>query len=136
MTGKVAIVTGASRGIGAGLIADYRRQGWAVVTSARTITPSEDPGVLTVTGDNADAEIADRIIGGPDRAPVHRLAGGSPSPYIGFTRCRHLHAHDRNHNRWRQPREQGAVRIRPTTTSRRDEGRHAESTTAGCLILA
>jgi NAD(P)-dependent dehydrogenase (short-subunit alcohol dehydrogenase family) len=64
MTGKVAIVTGASRGIGAGLIADYRRQGWAVVTSARTIAPSEDPGVLTVTGDNADAEIADRIIGG------------------------------------------------------------------------
>jgi len=64
MTGKVAIVTGASRGIGAGLVADYRRQGWAVVTSARTITPSEDPGVLTVTGDIADAEIADRIIGG------------------------------------------------------------------------
>jgi NAD(P)-dependent dehydrogenase (short-subunit alcohol dehydrogenase family) len=64
MTGKVAIVTGASRGIGAGLVAGYRRQGWAVVTSARTITPSEDPGVLTVTGDIADAEIADRIIGG------------------------------------------------------------------------
>jgi NAD(P)-dependent dehydrogenase (short-subunit alcohol dehydrogenase family) len=64
MTGKVAIVTGASRGIGAGLAAGYRRQGWAVVTSARTITPSADPGVLTVTGDIADAEIADRIIGG------------------------------------------------------------------------
>jgi len=64
MTGQAAIVTGASRGIGAGLVAGYRRQGWAVVTSARTITPSEDPGVLTVTGDIADAEIADRIIGG------------------------------------------------------------------------
>jgi NAD(P)-dependent dehydrogenase (short-subunit alcohol dehydrogenase family) len=47
-----------------GLVAGYRRQGWAVVTSARTITPSEDPGVLTVTGDIADAEIAERIIGG------------------------------------------------------------------------
>ena len=55
MTGKVAIVSGASRGIGGGLVAGYRRQGWAVVTSARTITPSEDPGVLTVTGDIADA---------------------------------------------------------------------------------
>jgi NAD(P)-dependent dehydrogenase (short-subunit alcohol dehydrogenase family) len=64
MTGKVAIVTDASRGIGAGLVAGYRRQGWAVVASARTITPSEDPGVFTVTGDIADAEIADRIIGG------------------------------------------------------------------------
>ena len=64
MTGKVATVTGASRGIGAALVAGYRRKGWAVVTSARTITPSEDRGVLTVTGDPADAEIADRIIGG------------------------------------------------------------------------
>ena len=57
-------MTGASPGIGAGLVAGYRGQGWAVVTSARTITPSGDPGVLTVTGDIADAEIADRIIGG------------------------------------------------------------------------
>jgi NAD(P)-dependent dehydrogenase (short-subunit alcohol dehydrogenase family) len=64
MTGKVAIVSGASRGIGGGLVAGYRRQGWAVVTSVRTITPCEDPGVLTVTGGIAHAEIADRIIGG------------------------------------------------------------------------
>ena len=33
--------------------AGYRRQGWAVLTSARTITPSEDPGVLTVTGETS-----------------------------------------------------------------------------------
>jgi NAD(P)-dependent dehydrogenase (short-subunit alcohol dehydrogenase family) len=43
MTGKVAVITGASRGIGVGLVTAYRRQGWAVVATARTIKPSQDP---------------------------------------------------------------------------------------------
>jgi NAD(P)-dependent dehydrogenase (short-subunit alcohol dehydrogenase family) len=63
MDGKVAIITGGSRGIGAGLVARYRGRGWAVVASARTIKPSEDPAVLTVAGDIADPATADRIIG-------------------------------------------------------------------------
>jgi len=45
---KVAIITGGSQGIGAGLVARYRRQGWAVVANARTITPSQDPEVAAV----------------------------------------------------------------------------------------
>ena len=61
MTGKVAVVTGASRGIGAGLVAAYRAQGWAVMATARTMPPSEDPDVLTVAGDIADPATADRI---------------------------------------------------------------------------
>jgi NAD(P)-dependent dehydrogenase (short-subunit alcohol dehydrogenase family) len=64
MTGKVAIITGASQGIGAGLVAGYRGSGWAVVASARTIKPSEDPDVLTVEGDIADPASAGRVIGG------------------------------------------------------------------------
>jgi NAD(P)-dependent dehydrogenase (short-subunit alcohol dehydrogenase family) len=64
MTGKVAVITGASRGIGAGLVAAYRRRGWAVVASARTIKPSQDPDLLTVEGDIADPATADRIVGG------------------------------------------------------------------------
>ena len=64
MTGKVAIISGASRGIGAGLVTGYRRQGWAVVASARTIKPSEDPDLLTVAGDITDPETANRVIGG------------------------------------------------------------------------
>jgi NAD(P)-dependent dehydrogenase (short-subunit alcohol dehydrogenase family) len=62
MTGKVAIITGVSRGIGAGLVAGYRRRGWAVVASARTIKPSQDPDLLTVAGDTAEPVTADRII--------------------------------------------------------------------------
>ena len=42
----------------------YRRRGWAVVASARTIKPSEDPDVLTVDGDIADPATADRVVGG------------------------------------------------------------------------
>ena len=65
MTGKVAIISGASRGIGAGLVAGYRRQGWAVVASTpRTIKPSGDRDLLTVAGDIADPETAERIVGG------------------------------------------------------------------------
>jgi len=63
MTDKVAIITGGSKGIGAGLVAGYRRLGWAVVASARTFPPAEDPDVLTVEGDIAEAGTADRIIG-------------------------------------------------------------------------
>jgi NAD(P)-dependent dehydrogenase (short-subunit alcohol dehydrogenase family) len=62
MTGKVAIITGASQGIGAGLVAAYRKRGWAVVASARTIQPSADPDVLTVGGDISDPATADKII--------------------------------------------------------------------------
>ena len=61
---RVAIITGGSQGIGAGLVAGYRRQGWAVVASAKTIKPSEDRDVLTVPGDIAEPATADRIIGG------------------------------------------------------------------------
>ena len=68
MTGKVAVITGASEGIGAGLVAGYRGRGWAVVASARTIKPSEDPEVLAVEGDIADPATAGRVIGaGLDR---------------------------------------------------------------------
>ncbi len=63
MSGKVAVITGGSQGIGAGLVAGYPRRGWSVVASARTITPAEDPDVLTVAGDIADPAAADRIIG-------------------------------------------------------------------------
>jgi NAD(P)-dependent dehydrogenase (short-subunit alcohol dehydrogenase family) len=58
---RVAIITGASQGIGAGLVAAYRKIGYAVVANSRSIQPSDDPGVVTVPGDIADPATADRI---------------------------------------------------------------------------
>jgi NAD(P)-dependent dehydrogenase (short-subunit alcohol dehydrogenase family) len=59
----VVIITGGSQGIGAGLVAGYRDQGWAVVANALTIKPGADPDVATVDGDIADPATAERIIG-------------------------------------------------------------------------
>jgi NAD(P)-dependent dehydrogenase (short-subunit alcohol dehydrogenase family) len=63
MTGRVALITGASQGIGAGLVAGYRRKGWSVVGTARRMAPTEDPEVLTVEGDIADPATAVRLVG-------------------------------------------------------------------------
>jgi NAD(P)-dependent dehydrogenase (short-subunit alcohol dehydrogenase family) len=60
---RVAIITGGSRGIGAGLVAAYGRRGWAVVANSRGIKPSENPDVLTVDGDVSEPTTSDRIIG-------------------------------------------------------------------------
>ena len=63
MSGRVAVITGASRGIGAGLVAGYRGRGWAVVATARTIKPAQDPDLVTVAGDIADPATAEKIVG-------------------------------------------------------------------------
>jgi NAD(P)-dependent dehydrogenase (short-subunit alcohol dehydrogenase family) len=61
---KVVIVTGASQGIGAGIVGGYREKDWAVVATARTIEASEDPVVLAVAGDLSDPDAPDRIVSG------------------------------------------------------------------------
>jgi len=56
----VAIITGASHGIGAGLVAGYRSAGYAVVGVARSF-PSADrdeSDYIAVAGDIADAQTA------------------------------------------------------------------------------
>jgi NAD(P)-dependent dehydrogenase (short-subunit alcohol dehydrogenase family) len=59
---RVAIVTGASRGIGAGLVAGYRRLGYGVVATSRSIAPSKDEQVLAVAGDIRDRAVAHRLV--------------------------------------------------------------------------
>ncbi|WP_405867344.1 SDR family oxidoreductase [Streptomyces sp. NBC_01515] len=59
---KVAVVTGASQGIGAGLVEAYRKLGHSVVATSHGITPSEDPDVLTVRGDITDPATAERVV--------------------------------------------------------------------------
>jgi NAD(P)-dependent dehydrogenase (short-subunit alcohol dehydrogenase family) len=59
---KVAIITGGSQGIGAGLVDGYRQRGWAVVANSLSIKPSKDPDILTVQGDVSEQATADRIM--------------------------------------------------------------------------
>ncbi|MFJ1968208.1 SDR family NAD(P)-dependent oxidoreductase [Streptomyces sp. NPDC087903] len=59
---KVALVTGASQGIGAALVEAYRKLGHAVVATSRTIAPSDDVDLVTVRGDIADPATAERVI--------------------------------------------------------------------------
>jgi NAD(P)-dependent dehydrogenase (short-subunit alcohol dehydrogenase family) len=59
---RVAIVTGASQGIGAGIVAGFRGAGYAVVGTSRSIRASDDPNVLTVPGDIAEPETAQRVV--------------------------------------------------------------------------
>jgi NAD(P)-dependent dehydrogenase (short-subunit alcohol dehydrogenase family) len=59
---RVAIITGGSQGIGAGLVDGYRQRGWAVVANALTIKPADDPDVATVAGDVSEPATAQAII--------------------------------------------------------------------------
>jgi NAD(P)-dependent dehydrogenase (short-subunit alcohol dehydrogenase family) len=60
---KVAIVTGGSQGIGAGVVDGYRQQGWAVVANSLKAEPSQEPDLVTVAGDVSQPATADRIVG-------------------------------------------------------------------------
>jgi NAD(P)-dependent dehydrogenase (short-subunit alcohol dehydrogenase family) len=61
---KVAIITGASQGIGEGLVRGYLERGYRVVANSRSIKPDAYGGeVLAVAGDIADPSVADRVIG-------------------------------------------------------------------------
>ncbi len=59
---RVAIITGASQGIGEGLVTAYRKLGYAVVANSRSITESGDPLVLAVPGDIAQPGVGQRIV--------------------------------------------------------------------------
>ena len=59
---KVAVITGASQGLGAALVTAYRAAGWKVVATSRSIQPSNDPGVVTVAGDIADPATAEKAV--------------------------------------------------------------------------
>jgi NAD(P)-dependent dehydrogenase (short-subunit alcohol dehydrogenase family) len=59
---RVALITGASQGIGAGLAAGYRRAGYAVVGIARSMPPPDEEGIAAVEGDIADPGTAERAM--------------------------------------------------------------------------
>lgn len=59
---KVAIVTGASQGIGAALVKGFRDRNYRVVATSRSITQGSDPDILAVPGDIADPATAETVV--------------------------------------------------------------------------
>jgi NAD(P)-dependent dehydrogenase (short-subunit alcohol dehydrogenase family) len=59
---RVAIITGGSRGIGAGLVSGFRREGYAVVATSRSIGAADEADYVTVRGDIAEAQTARKVV--------------------------------------------------------------------------
>src|SRR5262249_6737013 len=61
---KVAIITGASGGIGTGLVRGFLDRGYRVVANSLSIKPDASADVLAVAGDIGDPLVAEKVIGG------------------------------------------------------------------------
>ena len=61
-TPKVAIVTGASQGLGEGIARGYRARGWRVVGVSRSITPADEGDWLMIPGSVAEPDTARQIV--------------------------------------------------------------------------
>ena len=62
MEQKVAVITGASQGIGAALVKAYRDRDYRVVATARSVKPSNDAELLVVPGDIGERKTAERVV--------------------------------------------------------------------------
>ncbi|MES2790522.1 MAG: SDR family oxidoreductase [Planctomycetota bacterium] len=61
---KVAVITGASQGIGEGLVRGFLDRGYLIVANSRSIKPSTSSDILTVAGNITDPAVAERVIAG------------------------------------------------------------------------
>lgn len=59
---KVVVVTGASQGIGATVVREFRKLGYRVVATSRSIKPSGDANILSIAGDIGDPATARRVM--------------------------------------------------------------------------
>lgn len=59
---KVAVITGASQGIGASLVRAYVDAGYKVIGNSRSIAPAANGSVINIPGDIGHAKTAERIV--------------------------------------------------------------------------
>jgi NAD(P)-dependent dehydrogenase (short-subunit alcohol dehydrogenase family) len=93
---KVAIITGASQGIGASVMEGFRQLGYGVVGNSRTIGKADivqDEATLVVDGDIASPETADRIVGaaierfGRIDTLVNNAGIFIPKPFLDYSKA-------------------------------------------------
>ncbi|WP_294123408.1 SDR family NAD(P)-dependent oxidoreductase [Sphingomonas sp.] len=88
---KVAVITGASQGIGAGLVDAFLAKGFRVVATSRSIKDNGNPDVLVVPGDIGDPAIGPRVIEEALKAfgRIDTLVNNAgifiASPFTGYT---------------------------------------------------
>lgn len=88
---KVAIVTGASQGLGAGITKAFRDRGYRVVAISRSIKPSGDPDLLAIAGDIGDPATGKRAVEeavskfGRLDTLINNAGIFTPSPFTGYT---------------------------------------------------
>ncbi|RAG82180.1 3-oxoacyl-ACP reductase [Streptacidiphilus pinicola] len=88
---KVAVITGAAHGIGAGLVTGYRRLGYGVVATACGIEAYQDSDMVTVEGDLADPDTAVRVVKaglgrfGRIDALVNTVGTSTAKPFTEYT---------------------------------------------------
>jgi len=89
LTGRRALVTGGTKGVGAAVVESLRNAGVTVVTTARSVPEMAPEGVIYIAGDLATADgcrvVADAILsrlGGVDI--IVNVLGGSSAPAGGF----------------------------------------------------
>ena len=88
---KVAVITGASQGIGAALVGAYLDRGYRVVATSRSIQPSTNPDVLAIAGDIGDPATGPRVIAealarfGRIDTLVNNAGIFTASPFTAFT---------------------------------------------------
>jgi len=91
---KVAVITGASRGIGASLMEGFRQIGYGVVANSRSIGQADiprDPDIVLVEGDIASPDTAERIVSaaierfGRIDTLVNNAGIFIPKPFLDYT---------------------------------------------------
>ncbi len=93
---KVVVITGASRGIGAGLIKGFRDIGYSVVANSRSISKRDmglDPAVVLVDGDIGVPDTADRILAAASErfGRIDTLVNNAglflPKPFVDYSQA-------------------------------------------------
>src|SRR5216684_5604921 len=100
---KVAVITGASQGMGAALVEAYRDRDYGVVATARSIGPTNDDQILAVPGDITGRNVNQAVFVGFSHilgnvlgiyrpiSVVPRPSAPAPRGYLGNVICTPCH---------------------------------------------